>query len=249
MEKVISKRDFLKITFGALGAGFVGLYGLSCKKNHRKKNFAPDITDVNKSFASNNGYVDFYEFKGYDFDGEIKFLYTKYNDENTEIREINKTDEENRLLSGGIPAAVKKEITQHNNVLEAIAEDNSGQRSLPFVIDFNIPERKSALENILGILDREGGYNNVLANESIAIDGYGRVNVPILIRRLDYQTVNQRGTGQSVIDYVGLGENLEEAFGWRDALSNSGYKTLFIVRGPMNEVNKLTAEFVRNGYL
>ncbi|MDO8509445.1 MAG: hypothetical protein Q7S27_07255 [Nanoarchaeota archaeon] len=242
-----SRREFLW-SLGKIAS--VGLTGISCNGNGGgKRNSSPEIIDINRSFKSNTGEVDYFEFFGKS-KGRIDSLVTKYNNENLERREITSVDETGKLYSGGIPVGISKEITDRVNILEAVIIDDKNRRSKTVRNAFFIPERNSALENVVGILNREGGYKGFLLDETIRdVPGYGDIKVPILINRIDQGTSSQIGNGQSIIEYVDIGENLSEAFGKRDAIFDNGYSGLFIIRAPMFEVNRLTAELINNRYL
>ena len=253
-EYSFSRRDLLKRTGSLIGLGLVGGYGVSCGSdggghhNRGARNERPFVSEPNKSFLANDGTVNYLEFFGGDKDGRVEYLITKYNDEKIKINGVSAVEANGRLLSGGFPLGVSEEITRQNNILQFYVIDNKGKKSEIERDVFFVPTRESALENIVGILDREGGYKTVLVNETIDVPNYGRVDAPILIHRLDEGTTEQVGNGQSVIDYVGVDEDLESSFGRRDAIFEAGYDELFIIRGSMSEVNRFTEEFVRNGY-
>ena len=250
MEEKYSRREALNKIGRNLGFGAILLYGSSCRHGHHNRNKAPSLADdIERSFASNTGYVDYSGFFATDLDGEIKLLVSRYNGETAEIRDITGREENGLLFSGSIPVRISKEIKEYMNRLEVYVVDDKGKSSNAVVDEFVVPNKKSALENIVGILNNEGGYDSFLLNETVIVPEYGAINVPILIRRLDEGTAEKKGNGMSVIDYVGIGEDLEEAFGRRDLLFNAGYSGLFIIRAPLSEVNRLTAELVRNKYL
>ena len=231
----------------AAGLGIV-IAGASCKHGSRHNNKRPRVFEPNKSFLSNTGYADYYEFFAKEGKRPITLLATQYNNENLEIREVTGIQNNGLLLSGGIPLRIKKEISDFTNILDVYALDDKRNKSETIKDTFFVPSKEAALDDIVGVIDREGGNKGVLLNETINIPNYGIVNAPILIKRLDFESDGQIRNGQSVVDYVGVREDLREAIVRRDALFDAGYSGLFIMRGPTSEVNRLTIEFIRNGY-
>ena len=138
MKDNYSRRNFIKLA----GAGLIGLYGCNEGGKSRGK---PNVFEPNKSFASNTGEVDYYEFFGKNGKGEITHLVTRYNSEDPEIRDVTGIEENGLLISGGIPLRIKKQITDNTNVLKVYAIDNKGRKSGVETDTFFIPDRKSVV--------------------------------------------------------------------------------------------------------
>ncbi len=239
MQKNYSLRDFIKKTALSMLLSLSAL-GFSCDK---KENGEPLVTNPELEFQSNTGFVSYTNFFGFD-DSGVTALRARYNDNSSfENYEITGRDPNGLLASGQIPLTITKEITNPTNTLEFYVLDNENKPSSVHTITFHVPKKEDALNNIRGILLREGGYHHFESDQIIDVPGFGEVIAPILITRLD-----KEGNGQSVIDYIGIRENLNESYARRDAISNAGYGDLFVIRGRNEEVNSLTAQFVREGY-